>query len=48
MGAWNCFYLVAGAAVPAVIPFLFIRANPFYALRVSNHLHVYVAIALGG
>ncbi len=47
MGAWNCFYLVAGTTIPAILPFLIIRDDPFLALRVSNHVLALLLFAVG-
>ena len=38
MGALNCFWLVLLTTLPAALPFLFIRDDPFLALRLSNLL----------
>ncbi|HMP75196.1 MAG TPA: VIT family protein [Kiritimatiellia bacterium] len=47
LGAWNCFYLVAGTTIPAILPFLVLRDDPFLALRVSNHLLALLLFAVG-
>lgn len=38
MGALNCFLLVVLTTLPAALPFLLIRDDPFKALRLSNLL----------
>lgn len=47
MGALNCFLLVVLTTLPAALPFLFIRDDPFVALRVSNGLLALMLFAVG-
>ena len=47
MGALNCFLLVVGSTLPAALPFFFIRDDPHFALRVSNHLLALMLFIVG-
>ena len=47
MGALNCFLLVVLTTLPAALPFLFIRDDPFMALRISNGLLALMLFAVG-
>ncbi len=47
MGALNCFLLVVLTTLPAALPFLFIRDDPFRALRVSNGLLALMLFGVG-
>ena len=47
MGALNCFLLVVFTTLPAALPFLFIRDDPFRALRISNGLLALMLFAVG-
>lgn len=47
MGALNCFLLVVVTTLPAALPFLVIRNDPFLALRVSNLLLAAMLFGVG-
>lgn len=47
MGALNCFLLVVVTTLPAALPFLLIRDDPFLALRVSNLLLAVMLFGVG-
>lgn len=47
MGALHCFILVVITTLPAALPFLIIRDDPVFALRVSNHLLAAMLFVVG-